>query len=102
MLLLNSFLRRIILFFLCFRISRADSVKSGAIIISKNILSISPAVISSTVVLVTITPPNAETGSHARASFHASGGLLREATPQALLSVSYTHLRAHETPEHIV
>ena len=81
----NSFILRMIRFFFCIRISRAFSWKAGAMITSKNNLSISSAVASSTSLLVISIPPNAEMGSPARASFQDSGILSLEASPQALL-----------------
>ena len=63
------FRSRIILFFFCLRIRVQILNNRDAIIISKNILSISAAVISSTGVFVTITPPYADTGSHAKCIF---------------------------------
>ncbi len=53
--------------------------------ISKNNLLISSATSSSTSLLVMITPPKADMGSPASASFHACNRLSREAMPQALL-----------------
>ncbi|MNR38776.1 hypothetical protein D3C85_1569090 [compost metagenome] len=52
---------------------------------SKNKLLISVAVSASTSPFVINTPPNAETGSHAKASTHACLIVGREATPQAFV-----------------
>ncbi len=84
----RSFATSIIRFFLHLRVSRAFSVYSGAMITSKNILFISSATASSIVPLAINTPPNADTGSQARAAVHASAMVAREAMPQALLCFS--------------
>ena len=84
----NCFCTSIMRFFLWHRISTASDAKEGAITTSQNSLSISSAVCESISRLAMSTPPNADTGSHARASLYAWAIVSREATPQALLCFS--------------
>ena len=83
--LLISFNFRIILFFFVFSIFKASVSYSGAIIISKNSSLIFLAVLLSIMSFVIKTPPKAEIGSPASASFQQSNNAFFDATPQGLL-----------------
>ena len=90
--LLNCFAGRLKLFcfsrmrvFFSLKSSTAAASKSGAIKTSKNSLLISLATASVIVALVISIPPNALTGSPAKAAAQASSTVVRDAHPQALL-----------------
>ena len=77
-------------FFFVFKISKASSVKSGAIKISQNKGLIDSAAALSTVLLVANTPPNAEIGSQESALSYASFTVEPVATPQAFMCLMMT------------
>ncbi|MPM91001.1 hypothetical protein SDC9_138126 [bioreactor metagenome] len=94
----SSLFMRIIRFFFCLRVSSASPSYEGAITTSKNSLFISAAVAVSMLRLAMIIPPNADTGSAAKASFHASHKLSLDAQPHALLCFSIATVGSVKSP----
>src|SRR5713101_8415488 len=77
-------------FFFAAKSALAFSSNPGAAIHSTNSFATSSAVAASTTRLNASTPPNAETGSHARAFKYASSSVFCSAVPQGLLCLMIT------------